>query len=120
MPGLRGTPHGDDADIGARDIGVILRALQRGVEAFGGTRLGNVERLALGRALGNIEKNDIAQFLQRGEVGKRATDLPCADKRDLGSGHGFLLRFGQNSSDGLSNRAASRKPAALQREKCRG
>jgi hypothetical protein len=56
MPGLRGNAGGDDADIGARDIGVILRALQRHIGARDGRAFGDVERLALGRALGDVEQ----------------------------------------------------------------
>ena len=82
---------GDDADIRAGDIGVgSCVPLSAGVEPFGGAGFGDVERLALGGAFGDVEQDDIAQFLERGEMGKRAADLSRADQRDLGSGHGIV------------------------------
>ena len=79
---------GHDADVGASDRFVRLGAGQRGIEAFRRAGFGDVERLAFGDALGDIEQDDVAQFLHCGEMGKRAPDLPRADQRDLGSGHG--------------------------------
>jgi len=78
---------GDDADIGARDIGVIIGALHHGVEAFGGTRLRDVERFALRGAFGDVEQHHVAKFLDGGQVGQRAADLTGADEGDLGSCH---------------------------------
>jgi hypothetical protein len=54
---------GDDADIGACDIGVVLGAAQRGIKAFGRAGFGDVECLALGRAFGDVEQDDVAQVL---------------------------------------------------------
>ena len=86
-PRFAGHTGSDDADISARDIGVIRGAFQRGVEAFGRAGFGNVERFALWRALGDVEENDVAEFFQGCEVGKGAPDLTCADQRDFRSGH---------------------------------
>ena len=86
-PRLARHPGGDDADIGPGDIGIILGAPEGCVEAFGGAGFGDVERLAFGHAFGNVEKHDIAQFLERGEMGERAADLSGADEGNLGSGH---------------------------------
>ena len=88
IPGLRGHAGGDDADIGAREVGVGVGARERGVEAFGRAGLRDVQRLALRRAFGDVEQDDVAQFLERDEMGERAADLSGADEGDLGSGHG--------------------------------
>ena len=91
-PRLARDTGGDDADIGTGDVGVVVGALQRGVEALGRTRLRDVQRLALRRALGDIEQDDIAQFLHRSQMRQRAANLSRTDKCDLGSGH-CNLRF---------------------------
>ena len=88
--GLARHAGGHDAHIGARDIGVIVGALHRGIEAFRGSGLGNIEGLALRRAFSDVEKNDVAHFLECCEVGERAADLTRADQRDPGSGHGSV------------------------------
>ena len=85
--GLACHPGGDDADIGARNIGVVLGARQGGVEALGRARFGDVERFALGEALCNVKEDNVPQFFQRGEMGERAADIACADEGDLGSSH---------------------------------
>ena len=85
--GLARHAGGHDADVGAGDVGIVVGALERGVEAFDRARFGDVERLALGRAFGNVEQDDVAEFLERGEVGERAADLAGADEGNLGSSH---------------------------------
>ena len=87
-PRLARPAGGEDADIGARDIGVRGGALERRVKALDRAGLGNVQRLALGGAFGDVEQDDVAEFLDGREMGKRAADLACADERDLGSCHG--------------------------------
>ena len=82
---------GDDAHIGAGDVGIVVGALEDGVEALGRTGFGDVQRLALGGAFRDVEQHDIAEFLDRGEMGERAADLTGADEGDLGSGHEWLL-----------------------------
>ena len=47
MPGLRGDAGGDDADVGAGDVGIVVGALELRVEAVDRAGLGEVERLAL-------------------------------------------------------------------------
>src|SRR3546814_8614060 len=81
--GLARHAGGYDAHCGAGDVGIIVGALEPGVEAFGRPRLREIERLALGDALGDVEQDDITQFLHRGEVGERAADHAGADQRDL-------------------------------------
>ena len=58
------------------------------VEAVDRGGLGEIERLALRHALGDIEHHDIAQFLQADEVGQRSADLAGADQSNLVARHG--------------------------------
>jgi hypothetical protein len=74
---------GDNHHIGAGNVGIIVGALDAGVEAFDRAALRQVEGLALRNALGDVEQDDVAHFLLGGEVGERSTDHPRADQRDL-------------------------------------
>ncbi len=80
MPGLRGDAGGDDHHVGAVDVGVVVAAGDLRVEAFDRAALAEVERLALGDALGDVEQDDVAEFLLGGEVGERAADVAGADR----------------------------------------
>ena len=42
-----------------------------------------IERLALRDAFGDVEQDDVAEFLQADEMGERAADLAGADQRNL-------------------------------------
>jgi hypothetical protein len=84
---LAGDAGGDDADVRARDVGVGIRAGERRVEPFGGSGFGDVERLALRRAFGDVEEDDVAELLECREVGERSADLSRADEGDFRSGH---------------------------------
>ena len=66
---------------------VGVGAAQGRVEAVDRSGLGDVERLALRRALGDVEEDDVAELLERGQVGEGSPDLSCADQRDLRSSH---------------------------------
>ena len=88
MPGLRGTPAVTMHDVRAGDVGVVVRALELRVEAFDRAGLREVERLALRQAFDDVEQHDVAQFLERREMGERAADLSAADERDFLAGHG--------------------------------
>jgi hypothetical protein len=79
---------GDDDHIGAGDVGIVVRALEIGVEALDWTALRNVESLALRNALGDVEQDDVAHFLLCGEVGQRAADHAGADEGDFLASHG--------------------------------
>ena len=93
--GLARHPCGHDADAGAGDVGVVLRSLERGVEALHGTGLGEVEGLALGDSLGDVEQDDVAKLPDGGEMGERAADLSGADQGDLRSGHVSVPSIGE-------------------------
>ena len=77
--------------VGAVDGGIGVGALELRVEPVDRRGLGDVERLALGNALGDVEQDDVAEFLQADEVGERAADLAGADERDLVASHGVSL-----------------------------
>jgi len=52
----------------------------------------DVQRCALGQAVGDVEENNVTQLFDGCEVCERAADVTCADKGNLGSGHGKYLR----------------------------
>jgi hypothetical protein len=89
---LAGNTRRDDAYVGARDVGVVVGALEGDVGADDGGGLGDIERLALGRALGDVEQDDVAQRFARGHVCQGAADHAGADKGDLRASHRFHLR----------------------------
>jgi hypothetical protein len=78
---------GDDHHVRARDVGIVVRAGDAGVEALDRAALRKIERLALRHALDHVEQHDIAEALQGGEVGQRAADIAGADKGDFLAGH---------------------------------
>jgi hypothetical protein len=80
MPGLRGTVE--------RLIGIGAGEMR--IEPVDRGRLGDIERLALWHALGDIEHHDIAQFLQADEVSQRSADLTGANQSNLVARHGNL------------------------------
>ena len=94
--GLAGNARRHDADIGAFDGGVVAGTRQRGVEAVDRRGLCDVEALALGDAVGNVEEDDVAQFLDAGEMRQRAADHSRTNKCDLLAGHS--LPFSRSKS----------------------
>ena len=87
--GLARHAGGDDDDVGAGDGGVVAGAGDLGVEPVDRAGLGQVERLALGHAVDDVEQDDVAEFLQRGQMGERAADLTGADQSNLLARHGI-------------------------------
>jgi hypothetical protein len=53
--------------------------LRTGVEAVDRAGLGDVERLALGNALGDVEQDDVAKLAHRGEVSEGSADHSGTD-----------------------------------------
>ena len=75
----------------ALDRGIIVGALDLGVEPVDRRGLGDIEAFALRDTFRDVEQDDVAEFLQSDEMGERAADLAGADERDLVTGHkGFL------------------------------
>ena len=87
-PRLAGDTGGDDDDIGAGDIGVIIGALEVHIEPFDRAALRQIERLALRHAFDHVEQHDIAESLGSGEMRQRATDVASADQRNFVASHG--------------------------------
>ena len=83
---------GDDADVGAGDVGVVVGALQGHVLAEHGRGFGDVERLTLRGAFGDIEQDHVAQLFASGDVGQGAADHAGADKGDLRASHGVSIK----------------------------
>ena len=52
---------GDDDDVRAGRVGVVVRAGDRHVVADDRRRLGQVERLALGQALDDVDQHDVGE-----------------------------------------------------------
>ena len=60
---------------------------QVGVEPVDRRGFGEVERLALRNALGNVEQHDIAKLLEADQMSEGAADLACTDQCNLGTRH---------------------------------
>ena len=89
--GLARYAGGDDHDIGALDLGVVVGAADRGVVTLDRAALDDVERFALRNALDDIEQHDVAQLFDAGEQCQGPADLAGADKGDLVACHGEIL-----------------------------
>ena len=72
---------------GAFDRLVGIGAGEAGVEAVDRRRLDEIERLALGHAFGDVEHDDVAEFLEPDQMRQRAADLTRADQCNLVSRH---------------------------------
>ena len=106
---------GDDADVGAREVGVVVAALDLDVEALDGPGGGEVERLALRQALDDVEQDDVAEPLQRAQVRERAADHAGADERDLLPCHGAVfLRVSPRDRVPRAGPSQTRKCPAVQ------
>src|SRR5439155_24463643 len=82
---------GDDDDIGAGDIGIVVAAFDDGVVALDRRALNDVEGLALRHALDDVAEDDVAELLEPGEQRNGAADLPGPDQRDLVACHAKFL-----------------------------
>jgi hypothetical protein len=103
---------GDDADVGAGDVGVVVDALQRDVLAEHGRGFGDVQGLALRGAFGDVEQQDVAQLFARGDVGQGAADHAGADEGDLRASHGVSVKaVDENVGRGLRPQRLSLKPS---------
>jgi hypothetical protein len=86
--GLARHAGSDDADLGAVNRLIGIGAGVVGVKTVDRRGLGDVEGLALGHALGDVEHHDVAQLLQPNEMGERAADLTGANQSNLVACHG--------------------------------
>ena len=85
--GLARHAGGDDAHVGAGDVGIVIGALQLRIETLDRARLHQVERLAARRIGGDVEQHRVAQLLQPDKMRERPADHSSADKCDLVACH---------------------------------
>ena len=92
---------GDDDDVRAGDVLVVDRAGDVAVEPCHRPALGEVQHLALDHALGlgDIQHDDVAEFLAGGPEGTTGADVAAADDGDFRTlGHDLsVLRYSGES-----------------------
>jgi len=81
--GLAREPRRDDHDVRVRRIGVVIGAEHPRLRPFDRARLEDVESLALGDALENVEQHDVGELLVREAARRRGADVPRADDADF-------------------------------------
>ena len=86
-PRLARDARRDDDDVGTSDDRIVVPAGEFRVETLDRRGLRDIEALALGNALDDVEEDDVAELLQPGEERERAADLTGADQRDLPACH---------------------------------
>ena len=79
MPGLRGTPAVTMQTSAPSIAGIVVDAGEARVEAVDRRGLGDVEALALRNALGDVEQDDVAEFLEADHDG-RACRRSCRSR----------------------------------------
>ena len=92
-PGLAGEARGDDDDVGAGRVGVVVRAGDPGVVADDRCGLGEVETLALRQPLDDVHQDDVGEAGLGDALSGRRADVAGADDGDLVACHepGSLL-----------------------------
>ena len=80
---LAGEAGRDDDDVRAGRVGVVVRAGDPGVVADDRGRLGQVEALALGQALDDVDEDDVGEARLGDPLGGRRADIAGADDGDL-------------------------------------
>ncbi|MGY4381359.1 hypothetical protein ACVWZ3_008998 [Bradyrhizobium sp. i1.3.6] len=85
--GLARHAGGDDADFGVVEGFVRIGAGVVRVKTVDRRGLGDVERLALRHALGDVEHHHVAQFFQADEMSQRSADLTGANQSNLVARH---------------------------------
>jgi hypothetical protein len=81
----------DDHDIRIRRIRIVIRPEQAAVKALQRGALSQIQGFPLRHTLYNINQDHIAQFLRRGPVGGRRTNISCPYNGDFGSQPLLLL-----------------------------
>src|SRR5690606_22768038 len=84
---LAGHAGGDDANISAFNGRVVVGADEVCVKAINRGGLGDVEALALRGAFGNVEQNNVAEFLEADHMGEGAADHARADEGNFVASH---------------------------------
>ena len=91
MPGLRGKSGGDDHDVGIRGFLVRICSDELYVKAVDRRGLCKIERLALRRALDDIDQNDVGELFARDPMCSRRTDISGADDGNFISSNHYVL-----------------------------
>ena len=86
-PRLPGKPARDDDDVAARGVGVVVRADDPGVMTDDRRRLGQVETLALGQPLDDVDEDDVGETRLGDPLGGGGADVAGSDDGDLVAGH---------------------------------
>lgn len=60
-----------------------IRSGNRAIEFFDGSGLRQIQRFALGNAVNDVEKDDVAKFLKSCQKCERATNVTRTDERDF-------------------------------------
>ena len=81
--GLARDARGDDDDIGVGGVGVVVGAGDGAVALLDRHGLHQVERLALGDALHDVDQHHVRQFLRRDPVRSRRPYISRANNRYL-------------------------------------
>ena len=92
-PGLAGQAGGDDDDVRAGGVGVVVRAGDPGVVADDRGRLGEIEALALRQPLDDVDEDDVGQAGLGDPLRGRGADIAGADDGDLVAGHAEWAPF---------------------------
>ena len=90
---LAGQAGGDHDDVGAGRVGVVVGARDGAVVPDDRRRLREVERLALGQPLDDVDQDDVGQAGLGDALGGGRADVAGADDGDLGTGHGWVGSF---------------------------
>ena len=93
-PGLAGEARGDDDDVRARRVRVVVRPDDARVVPDDRRRLGQVEPLALRQPLDDVDEDDVGEPRLGNSLGSRGADVAGADDGDLVAGHAGGAPFG--------------------------
>ena len=80
---------GDNHHISALDLGIGFCAFQRSVKMADRRALRQIQCLALRNTVNNVENDNIAKFLETGQMRQRAADLTTTDKCYFVASHVF-------------------------------
>ena len=85
--GLAGETGGDDDDVRAGRVGVVVRAEDPGVVTDDRRRFGEIEPLALRQPFHDVDEDDVGQTRLRDPLGCRGADVAGTDHGDLVACH---------------------------------
>ena len=110
---LAGEAGGDDDDVGAGGVRVVVRAGDAGVVPDDGRGLGKVEALALRQPLDDVDEDDVGDARLRDALGGRRADVAGADDGDLVAGHDSKDSFRASGCSRILGRAGPGNDAGL-------